>query len=108
MGQVFVLLAGRAAFDVFGDPSSRSGPEVFSVYFSDRFVSSRVSTKWSVVPGVHEFPFQSLIWGNDKAVSFDISPEWGVWSVYSLDGEGVLPFFHESVVSVLDSGDGVF
>jgi hypothetical protein len=57
MGQVFVLLAGRAAFDVFGDPSSRSGPEVFPVYLSDRFVSSRMSTEWAVVPGVHEFSF---------------------------------------------------
>jgi hypothetical protein len=108
MGQVFVLLTGCAAFDVFRDPCSRARPEVFSVYFSDRFVSSRVSTEWSVMPGIHEFAFQSLIWGNDKAVSFDISPEWGVWGVYSLNGEGVLPFFHESVVSVLDGGDGVF
>ena len=108
MGQVFVLLTGRAAFDVLGDPSSRSGPEVFSVYLPDRFVSSRVSTEWSVVPGIHEFTFQSLIWGNDEAVSLDISPERGVWSVYSLDGEGVFPFFHESVMSILDGGDGVF
>src|SRR5580693_3380864 len=108
MGQVFVLLAGRAAFDVFGDPSSCSGPEVFSVYLPDRFVPSGVSAEWAVVPGIHEFPFQSLIWGNDKAVSFDISPEWEARSVYALDGEGVFPFFHEGVVSVLDDGDGVF
>ena len=108
MGQIFVLLTGCAAFDVFGDPCSRARPEVFSVYLSDSFVSSGVSTGWSVVPGIHEFTFQSLIWGNDETVSLDISPERGVWSVYSLDGEGVFPFFHESVVSVLDGGDGVF
>jgi hypothetical protein len=57
MGQVFVLLAGRAAFDVFGNPGSRSGPEVFPVYLSDRFISSRMSTEWAVVPGIHEFSF---------------------------------------------------
>src|SRR5580693_1509318 len=108
MGQVFVLLTGRAAFDVFGDPSSRSGPEVFFVYLPDRFVSSRMSTEWAVVPGIHEFSFQSLIWRNDKAVSFDISPEWEARCVYAFDGEGVFPFFHEGVVGVLDSSDGVF
>ena len=108
MGQVFVLLTGRAAFDVFGDPGSRSRPEVFSVYLPDRFVSSRMSTEWAVVPGIHEFSFQSLIWRNDKAVSFDISPEWEARCVYAFDGEGVFPFFHEGVVSVLDHGDGVF
>src|SRR5580693_5785128 len=80
MGQVLVLLAGCASFDVFGDPCSRARPEVFSVYLPDSFVSSGVSTEWSVVPGVHEFTFQSLVWGNDEVVSLDISPERGVWS----------------------------
>jgi hypothetical protein len=108
MGQVLVLLTGRAAFDVFSDPSSRSGPEVLSVYFPDRFVSSRMSAEWTVVPGIHELPFQSLIWRNYKAVSFDVSPEWEARCVYAFDGEGVLPFFHKGVVSVLDHGDGVF
>jgi hypothetical protein len=108
MSEILVLLAGCAAFDVFGDPCSRARPEVFPVYLPDGFVSSGVSTEWSVMPGIHEFTFQPLIWGNDEAVSLDISPEWGVWSVYSLDGEGVFPFFHEGVMSVLDGGDGVF
>jgi hypothetical protein len=31
VGQVFVLLTGCAAFDVFGDPCPCAGPEVFSV-----------------------------------------------------------------------------
>jgi hypothetical protein len=108
MGQVLVLLAGCATFDILSDPRSRARPEVFFVYLSDGFVSSGVSTEWSIVPGVHEFTFQPLIWRNDETVCFNISPEWGVWGVYSFNGEGVLPFFHESVMSVLDGGDGVF
>jgi hypothetical protein len=108
MGQIFVLLTGCAAFDVFGDPRSRARPEVFSVYFPDSLISPGVSTEWSVMPRIHEFTFQSLIRGNDEAMSFDISPERGMWGVYSFNGEGVFPFFHESVVGVLDGGDGVF
>ena len=108
MSQVLVLLAGRTALDVFGDPCSCAGPEVFFVYFPDRFVSSGVSTEWAIVPRVHEFTFQSLVWGNDESVCFNISPEWGVWGVYSFDGEGTFPFLHESVMGVLDDGDSVF
>ena len=108
MSQVLVLLAGRTALDVFGDPCSCAGPEVFPVDLPNCFVSSRVSTEWAVVPGIHEFSFQSLVWRNDKAVSFDIPPEWEARCIYAFDGEGVFPFFHEGVVGVLDSGDGVF
>src|SRR5580693_4250877 len=97
MGQVLVLLAGCATFDIFGDPRSRARPEVFSVYLPDGFVSSGVSTEWSVVPGVHEFTFQPLVRRNDETVCLNIPPEWGVWGVYSFNGEGAFPFFHESV-----------
>jgi hypothetical protein len=68
MGQVFVLLASCAAFDILSDPCSCAGPEVFLVDLPDCLVSSGVSTKWSVVPGVHKFAFQPLVWGNDEAV----------------------------------------
>jgi hypothetical protein len=68
MGQVFVLLASCAAFDILGDPCSCAGPEVFFVDLPDCLVSSGVTTKWSVVPGVHKFAFQPLVWGNDEAV----------------------------------------
>jgi hypothetical protein len=108
MGQVLVLLTGCAAFDVFSDPCPCAGPEVFPVYFPDRLVSSGVSTEWAIVPRVHELAFQALVWGNDESVSLDVSPEWGVWSVYSFNGEGVFPFFHEGVMGVLDGSDGVF
>jgi hypothetical protein len=68
MGQVLVLLASCAAFDVFRDPCPCAGPEVFLVDFSNRLISTGMSTKWSVMPGVHKFAFQPLIWGNDEAV----------------------------------------
>jgi hypothetical protein len=108
MGQVFVLLASCAAFDVLRDPCPCAGPEVFLVYLSDCFVSSGVSAKWPIVPGVHKFAFQSLIRGNDEAVCFSISPEWGVRVVYSFNGESAFPFFHECVMGVLDDRDSVF
>jgi hypothetical protein len=101
-------LTGCAAFDVFGDPCPCAGPEVFPVYFPDRFISSGVSTEWAIVPRVHEFAFQPLVWRDDEAVRFNVSPEWGVWGVYSFDGEGTFPFLHESVMGVLDGGDGMF
>jgi hypothetical protein len=68
MSQVLVLLAGRTTLDVFGDPCPCAGPEVFFVYFPDRFVSSGVSTEWTIVPGVHEFAFQPLVWRDNEAV----------------------------------------
>jgi hypothetical protein len=108
MGQVFVLLAGCTAFDILSDPRSCAGPEVFPVYLPDCFVSSGVSTKWSIVPGVHEFTFQPLVWRNDETVCFNILPEWSVWVIYSFDGEGAFPFFHESAMGVLDDDDGMF
>jgi hypothetical protein len=108
MSQVFVLLAGRAAFDVLSDPCSCAGPEVFLVDLPDCFISSGVSTKWSVMPGVHEFAFQPLVWRDDKAVCFDISPEWGVRIIYSFNGEGAFPFFHECAMGVLGDGNGMF
>jgi hypothetical protein len=108
VGQVFVLLAGCATFDIFGDPRSCAGPEVFPVYLPDRFVSSGVSTEWSIVPGVHEFTFQPLVWGDDETVCLNVPPEWSVWGVYSFNGESAFPFFHESVMGVLDGGDGMF
>jgi hypothetical protein len=108
MGQVLVLLAGCAALDVLSDPCPCAGPEVFPVYLPNCFVSSGVSTKWSVVPGVHEFTFQPLVWRDDETVCFNISPEWGVRGIYSFDGEYAFPFLHESVMGVLDGGDGIF
>jgi hypothetical protein len=108
MGQVFVLLAGCASFDVFGNPCPRARPEVFPVYLPDGLISSGVSTERPIVPRVHEFSFQSLIWRNDETVCLSVSPEWGAWGVYSFNGEGVLPFFHKGVMGVLDGGDGVF
>jgi hypothetical protein len=108
MGQVFVLLTGRAAFDVFGDPCSCAGPEVFPVYLPDCFVSSRVSTEWAIMPRVYEFVFQPLVWRDDEAVRLNVLPKWGVWGVYLFDGEGAFPFFHERVMGILDGGDGMF
>jgi hypothetical protein len=108
VGQVFVLLAGRAAFDVLRDPCPCAGPEVFPVYLPDCFVSSGVSTKRSIVPGVHEFTFQSLVWGNDETLCFNISPEWSVRVVHSFNGKDAFPFFHECVMGVLDDRDCVF
>ena len=57
MCQIFVLLTGGASFDVFGDPSPGTWPEVFLVYASDCFVSSRVAVEGAIVPGVHDFAF---------------------------------------------------
>jgi hypothetical protein len=108
MGQIFVLLASCAAFDVLSDPCSCAGPEVFLVYLPDRFVSFGVSAKWSVVPGVHKFTFQPLVRGNDEAVCFSISPEWSVRVIYSFNGEDAFPLSHECVMGVLDGGDSVF
>jgi hypothetical protein len=108
MGQVLVLLTGCAALDVLSDPCPCAGPEVFFVDLPDCFISSGVSTKWSVVPRVHEFAFQSLVWRDNETMCFDISPEWGVRIIYSFDGEYTFPFFHECAMSILEDGDGVF
>jgi hypothetical protein len=108
VSQVFVLLTGGAAFDIFCDPRSCAGPEVFFVYASDHFVSSGVTIKGSIMPGVHNLAFQPLIGGDDEAVFGDISPEWCVWAVYVFNGECVFPLFHETAVIVLDNRDKVF
>jgi hypothetical protein len=108
MGQIFVLLASCAAFDVLRDPCSCAGPEVFFIYLPDRFVPSGVSAKWPIMPGMHKFVFQSLVRGNDETVCFGISPEWSVWVIYSFNGEDAFPFFHECVMGVLDDRDRVF
>jgi hypothetical protein len=55
--QIFILLTGCAPLDVFSDPCSRTGPEVFPVYLPDRFISSGVSAEWAIVPRMHEFAF---------------------------------------------------
>jgi len=106
--QVFVLLAGGASFDVFRDPRSHAGLEVFPVHTSDHFVSSRVAIKGTIMPGVHDFVFQSLVWGNDKAVCCGVSPKWCTQVIHSFDGECAFPFFHEGAVVVLDDSNEVF
>jgi hypothetical protein len=108
MGQVLVLLTCGTSFDVFCDPCPGAGPEVFFVHTSDCFISSRMAVEGSIVPCVHDFAFQSLIGGNNEAVFGDVSPEWGVWTVYSFDEECVFPFFHEGAIVVLDDCDEVF
>jgi hypothetical protein len=106
--QVFVLLTGGASFNVFSDPRPGARPEVFLVYVSDCFVSSRVTVKGAIVPCVHNFAFQALIRGDYEAVCRNISPEWCSRAFYSFDGECVFPFFHEGGVVVLDDSDEMF
>jgi hypothetical protein len=51
--QVFVLLTCCAALDVFCDPGSGVGPEVFLVDGSNGFVPSGMAIDGSFVPYVH-------------------------------------------------------
>jgi hypothetical protein len=102
------LLACGASFDIFHDPCPGTGPEVFSVHTSDCFISSGVAIKGAIVPGVHDFAFQTLVRGNDEVVCRGVLPEWSARAVYSFDGECALSFFHEGVIVVLDDGDEVF
>jgi hypothetical protein len=108
VGQVLVLLTSGASFDVFRYPCPGARPEVFLVHASDCFISSGVAVEGSIVPRVHNLAFQSLVRGNDEAVFGDVSPEWGVRSVYSFNGECAFPFFHEGAIVVLDDRDKVF
>jgi hypothetical protein len=108
MGQVLVLLACGASFDVFCDPGPGARPEVFFIHASDGFISSGVAVEGSIVACVHDLVFQSLIRGNNEAVFGDVSPEWGIRVVYAFDGECLFPFLHEGTVVVLDDCDEVF
>src|SRR5580693_9402473 len=85
MCKILVLLASGASFDVFRDPCSCAGPKVFLVYPSNHFVPSRVAAEGSIVPRMHQFAFQSLIWRNDESVGIDVSLEWGIRGVYLFD-----------------------
>jgi hypothetical protein len=51
--EVFVLLAGRTALDVFCDPSPSAGPEVFLIDALNCFVSPWVSVGRSLMLYVH-------------------------------------------------------
>jgi hypothetical protein len=51
--QIFVLLACRAALDVFRDPCSGARPEVFLIDVSDCFISPGVAIDGAFVPYVH-------------------------------------------------------
>jgi hypothetical protein len=75
MCQVFVLLECCTTFDVFCDSCLGTRPEVFLVDALDGFIPSRVAVDGSLMPYVHQFTFQSLIWWNDKASSLDVPPE---------------------------------
>jgi hypothetical protein len=106
--EIFVLLTCCTALDVFRDPSSSTGPEVFSIDTSNSFILSRVANDRSFVPYVHQFSFQTLIWGDYKVLSFDVSPERFVWVVYAFDWVGPFPFVHQGMVMVLDDHNRVF
>ena len=102
------MLACGTSFDIFRDPSPGAGPEVFFVHTSDCFISSGMAIKGSIVPGVHDLSFQTLIRRDDKVVCRDVSPEWFARAVYSFNGECAFPFFHEGAVVVLDDSNEVF
>jgi hypothetical protein len=110
VSQVLVLLTCGATFDIFRYPCPGAGPEVFFVHASDRFVSSGVTVEGAIVPHVHDLAFQSLVGGNDEAVSGNVSSEWGVqvWAIYPFNGECAFPFLHEGAIVVLDDCDEMF
>jgi hypothetical protein len=92
--EIFVLLTCCTAFDVFHDPSSSTGPEVFSIDTSNGFVLSGVAIDRPFMPYVHQFSFQTLIWGNYEVLSFNVPPEWFVWVVHVFNWVGPFPFVH--------------
>jgi hypothetical protein len=57
MCQIFILLACCATLDVFHDPGSGTGPEVFFINTPDCFISSGVAVDGSFMPNVHQFAF---------------------------------------------------
>jgi len=73
--EVFVLLTGGTALDVFRDPHSCARPEVFSIDASDGFILSGVAIDGAFMPYVHEFTFQSLIQRYNESLAFDVPPE---------------------------------
>jgi hypothetical protein len=106
--QVFILLTGGTSFDVFGDPCPSAWPEIFLVYASDCFVSSRVAIEGTIVPSVHNFAFQALIGRDNKAVCGSVLPEWCAGVVHLFDGKCAFPLFYEGGVVILDDGDEMF
>jgi hypothetical protein len=92
--QIFVLLTGGASFDIVSDPCFGAWPEVFLVDASDRFVSARVAIDGALMPDVHQFTFQSLVWWYDKPAAFDVPPEWLAWVIDAFDRVDACPFFH--------------
>ena len=92
--QIFVLLACCTTFDVFGDPSFGARPEVFFVDALDGFILSGVAVDGSLMPYIHRFAFQSLIWWNDEMLSLGVSPERFVWVVHAFNWVCSFPFFH--------------
>ena len=92
--QVFVLLASGASFDIFRDPCPGAGPEVFFVDTSDCFIASGMAIDGAFMPYVHQFVFQSLIWGYHESASLGIPPEWFTWVVHLFDWVDASPFLH--------------
>jgi hypothetical protein len=106
--QVLVLLAYGATFDIFRDPCSSARPKIVLIDASYGFISTGMAVQGTFVPRVHDFAFQSLIWGYYELLAFDVSPEGFVWIVYTFNGESAFPFFHEASVIILDGSDKVF
>jgi hypothetical protein len=108
VSQIFILLTCCAAFDIFHDPRSGTGPEVFLIDVSDCFISFGVTVDGAFMPNVHQFTLYPLIWWYDKSSAFGVPPEWFIWAIYVLNWVNASPFVHQCVVAVLDYCDGVF
>ena len=72
MGEVFVLLAGGAAFHILFQPLSCFGPEVVLLDFLYSFISSRVSVP--VVPVMCDFFSDFFVWWDYKFIGSDCPP----------------------------------
>jgi hypothetical protein len=94
VSQILVLLAGGASLDVVSDPCFGAWPEVFLVDASDRFVSARVAIDGALMPDVHQFAFQPLVWRYDKSTAFDVPPEWLARVIDAFDWVDAYPFLH--------------
>jgi hypothetical protein len=94
VGQIFVLLTGGASLDIFCDPCFGAWPEVFPVDASDRFVSTRVAIDGALMPDVHQFTFQPLVWWYNESMAFGVPPERFAWVVDAFDRVDACPFLH--------------
>jgi hypothetical protein len=72
--EVLVLLTDCAPLYILFNPGSCSWPEVVMTDLPHCFISAPMSSSYVVMPYPQHFPFDLVVWGNDKSVTQYVFP----------------------------------